>query len=193
MQKHFLILGLPRSRTAWLSCLFSFDDVHCHHDLTGWVSSIDEMVWTVEATPTRVSGLADSGLGLVLEEFVAKMADPDLKILYVWRNRCDAADSLSEVSGLPIGACMATLERYERILRDCAERFKGEHVNCEELNDARTMKNCCHYLTGCLLPNHHFNKMRRLNVQILPSLMRDAAKGNAVTCIPHEKLSLQTA
>lgn len=33
--KTFFILGLPRSRTAWLTNLFTTENVHCFHDVIG--------------------------------------------------------------------------------------------------------------------------------------------------------------
>lgn len=55
----FFITGLPRSRTTWLSALFTVEGVHCYHDLLGVV---DDMAEFSAALNRQRSGDCDSGL-----------------------------------------------------------------------------------------------------------------------------------
>ena len=42
MSENFMILGLPRSRTCWLSNFMTTTAVYCHHELVGYCSSKEE-------------------------------------------------------------------------------------------------------------------------------------------------------
>ena len=55
MSEHFIILGLPRSMTAWVSCFLTCGDVFCQHELEGRMY-FDEFTGSIREQPFPVSG-----------------------------------------------------------------------------------------------------------------------------------------
>jgi hypothetical protein len=49
----FFVLGLPRSRTAWLSVFLSQSGIHCHHEAVNGCHNIDEYA-------EKIKGCGDS-------------------------------------------------------------------------------------------------------------------------------------
>jgi hypothetical protein len=87
----FIIVGLPRSRTAWLASWFSCGHIHCHHDAltTTNVGDVEE--------PKAINGMADTGAAFKYKEL--KAAYPEAKWLVIDRNKDDVAKSLIKCVG----------------------------------------------------------------------------------------------
>ena len=62
--KRFLILGLPRSRTAWLANFLTTDRSFCDHDASGQATSF-ESVFRPLSRPYDYHGVADTGLAVL--------------------------------------------------------------------------------------------------------------------------------
>lgn len=75
MPKHFLITGLPRSRTAWLAAFMSAGNCVCLHEPRNW-----ESVFASDGP--KFVGISDSGLGFQLGRI---MQDYDMPVLIVER------------------------------------------------------------------------------------------------------------
>lgn len=71
--KRFLITGLPRSRTAWLSVAATTGMSICHHEPgDGELQSVEE-IWGQEVSAAYV-GIADAGAGLHLAQILETWA-----------------------------------------------------------------------------------------------------------------------
>jgi len=92
----FVIFGLPRSRTKWLSSFLSHENHVCHHDLTAEVSSLSELrdKLSVPGNGTSETSLAH-GWPMLLSWF------PNMKIVVIRRDVNDVMTSL-EKCGLKI-------------------------------------------------------------------------------------------
>lgn len=58
----FFILGMPRSRTAWLSVFLTTDKTICHHDPMAFVKDVQCL--NMIGGAGRITGVADTGLAL---------------------------------------------------------------------------------------------------------------------------------
>src|SRR5581483_3193569 len=58
----FLIVGLPRSRTAWLAAFLTGGEVHCHHELLRQCKQWIDYPQKLLATPAPIVGDADPTL-----------------------------------------------------------------------------------------------------------------------------------
>src|SRR5687767_13388120 len=94
-QKRFIILGMPRSMTAWLSCFLTCGPVFCQHELSGKLDSAQEIADSLRQQPFPFSGLADPGALMIWRELTELL--PDAIFIYVRRNPSDSKRSLATV------------------------------------------------------------------------------------------------
>ena len=70
----FLILGLPRSRTAWLANFLTYDGLFCYHEAINGCKNIKEY-------KQKVKGKGDSNTALALFDFESHF--PNAKIIII--------------------------------------------------------------------------------------------------------------
>lgn len=106
----FFILGIPRSKTAWASVLFTSGPAFCFHEPTRLVGSMRELRVRLEAAPYQFVGCSDPNIGLVADEFLEEFAEsPRVKII---RPQAESLSSLRRVGG--------DHAEYEILIRTCA-------------------------------------------------------------------------
>lgn len=156
MKKTFFIVGLPRSRTAWLANLLTFHDSHCFHDGLRHCQSFSDIKPLFESTGADIVGNCDSSLIM----FLPKMLElyPDAKVLVINRAWTEVSRSLNRIN-LP-----APDE-----LSDMFERFKAESgypaIPYEDLSDEKTCEWIWEYLIGTPFNSARFKLLKNMNVQ----------------------------
>jgi hypothetical protein len=95
--KPFLITGLPRSRTAWLSVLMSTGPAICYHDILGQVSDIEDLPRLFQSDFYKHVGIADCGFGFFLGRILDTIKP---RTLIVDRDPAEVAQSLHKL-GFP--------------------------------------------------------------------------------------------
>lgn len=133
MKPPFVIFGLPRSRTYWLSRFLSYDGRVCDHDPSRFFRTRAD----VGAYFNRpLAAAVDTALGLIWAD--VKDALPDnLRVAVVHRSQRAVAASL-EAIGAPVPDLGAFAAKLEQI--------GGEHFEFDELNreaQARAMFEWC--------------------------------------------------
>jgi hypothetical protein len=115
MTKHFLIFALPRSRTAWMSNLFTTGPVFCHHDGMRYSEDPPSLV-SVMAAPEAAThvGNCDNGMAVWAEDVLNQF--PDARVAVIQREPRDALASLKayhsrQGDDIPMAAC-------EKIIHD---------------------------------------------------------------------------
>lgn len=89
--KPFLILGFPRSKTAWLANYFTYGGVFCWHEL-----SLNHSTDDIKTKLGDFNGNADSGL-VFKPDWVIRMANTGaMRVLFVNRPKKEIAQSLSK-------------------------------------------------------------------------------------------------
>jgi len=110
MAKPFLIVGLPRSRTAWLAAVANLDHrVTCYHEpfleAKTWRDSL--AVWA--STKYEYVGISDSGLGFHLAEI---MAEYKPRVLVIDRPTHEVERSIDDIGFAQVPRfCRLLLER----------------------------------------------------------------------------------
>jgi hypothetical protein len=91
--KPYFITGLPRSRTAWLANLLTWNDSFCFHEATFGCGSMDEFKAVLEGAPlgTRYVGDSDPNLGLIAESIVQTF--PGCRVVAIHRPLADCLKS----------------------------------------------------------------------------------------------------
>ena len=116
MSSHFLVLALPRSRTAWLSVLLSWHEgVHCEHDPSRSTSGPEDAVRAILARPERVSGATDTALALWWPTLRA--LTEDWRMAVIWRSPAESFRATVEAFKIPREGHAALLLVTERVAR----------------------------------------------------------------------------
>lgn len=89
--KPFLIVGYPRSRTAWLSNYFTSNGIKCHHEL-----SLDHKSDKIEEILGNCDGNSDSGMAFMSDWVIRQVNSGKMRILFIDRPKSDVIESLSK-------------------------------------------------------------------------------------------------
>jgi hypothetical protein len=91
----FFIIGLPRSRTAWLANFLTWGKCFCWHEATRYIGQPSDLAEILETSCFEYSGNADSGMLVYSpDEFLRDF--PGSKVLFVLRDREECIDSFCE-------------------------------------------------------------------------------------------------
>lgn len=164
--KSFLVTGLPRSRTAWLSVLLHDPAWHvsCEHEPSAHFRHLDDAVRYFsmgKETGWRV-GAADHGLGWWAKELIEAT---DMRVLLVERPMPDVYASVCKM-GLP-----PSVIDYLEELRDRENRVRSHpNVQCipfDRLNDrGRVEAAWFHLLPGVPFDESRYRALSRLNIEL---------------------------
>lgn len=173
MSEHFIILGLPRSMTAWVSCFLTCGDVFCQHELTGRVP-LEEISGVVQGQPFPVSGVCDSGLSQYSRPFVEKYF-PNARVAIVSRMFDDCLKSLEDIgfsNHSAMSMLVPALNGISWFAEEQAERFSTDELQTEE--GARRL---WEYVAPSVpLPPAHLEKMLTLKVVQHPKVYKEVAQ-----------------
>jgi hypothetical protein len=115
----FLVLGLPRSRTGWLSVFLSTDSTLCLHEGIEGCSSMEEY-------KSKTLEKADSNTGLML--FDIRRHFPDTKIIIIDGTVEDSVKYGLDTYGLDVTSAM--IEGKKRL-----DALDGLHIKFEDINE----------------------------------------------------------
>src|SRR5690242_8654224 len=92
-RKHFFIASLPRSRTAWLANLFTYNDSFCFHEALVGCGSMTDLKRTLSEVPwnIRYIGDAEPAIGYVPQAILNEF--PKAKFVFVHRTLEDCVAS----------------------------------------------------------------------------------------------------
>lgn len=173
MSEHFIIFGLPRSMTAWVSCFLTCGDVFCQHDLSGhhpedWMDRIQQ--------PFPVSGIADTGAALKAKELLMRF--PNAKTVWIYRSPEECAKSTARAYGIDLQ--WASLISGEAITKfDHGSINLNNHLKIDfvELQNPETLLRLWnHVAPGISIPPAHLEKMATLKVVQRPELCAERIK-----------------
>lgn len=163
----FLVLGLPRSRTAWLSRFLTYGDWACGHEEMRHLRSFDDVdAWFSQDCTGSAETAAAPWWRLI----------PDnVRIVTVRRPVADVVDSLMALPGLTFNRAVLeqTMSMQDRKLDQIEARRECLSVRFEDLNDEAT---CAAVFEHCLGLGHdpaHWAALSPVNVQCnMVALMR---------------------
>jgi len=180
----FFVLGLPRSRTAWLANWLTTDCSLCMHDAWRFANTAPELRQFLRSrdfspTATRYIGSSDSSNGWRYDELKAEF--PKAKFALIER---PAEDVL--VSALDLG-CAPEPTQLVKILNDldiAHQRVKDTSIFVtafDSLNDASVVR----ALQKHLMPTRPFNQARFALLDSLKVVIHEAKYFNKeVLCKP---------
>lgn len=167
----FVVLSLPRSRSAWLSRFLTYGDWICGHEELRHMRSMDDVqAWFSQPC----IGTAETAAAPWWRT-LARLA-PDVRILIVRRPVDDVIDSLLRLPGIAFDRdkLRGVMTHLSRKLDQIEARLPNVlSVAFDDLNDEAT---CAKVFEHCLPYQHdpaHWRALAPVNIQInMPAMMR---------------------
>lgn len=142
----FIVYGLPRSRSYWLSRFLSYGGWHCGHDELRRARSLDDVkTWFAQPHTGTVETAAAPWWRLV-QEF-----RPDIRVAVVRRPLAEVVDSLAKL-GFPPDNTAVFMARYDRKLDQIERRVPG--ALSVSFADLATEAACARLFEHCLPFKH---------------------------------------
>ncbi len=148
-RKFFIITGLPRTRTAWMSAVLSGGDAICFHEPKNRFGSWDAFYAYATTLDYGYIGISDSSISI----------DPHFpwplfemaKVVIIDRNPAEVADSYASFLDIPITESWNLIGKaYDGLLNIVKER-KCVHVGYEALDLTPTIAAIWEYcMPGCM-------------------------------------------
>lgn len=162
MKPHFLITGLPRSRTAWLANLFSTGPVMCLHEPVVYAQGgVDGVKPLLDSLVADVVGMSDSTIPLFWDVYAAQFLPCPIVVIDRPLEVCVA--SLSEHTGFPVDRLFPVVRAVQQELAVLQQAAPTLTVPFDELNSLDTLQNIWTYC----VPSVEFNVERAAFLQTL--------------------------
>ena len=172
-KKPFLVFGLPRSRTAWLSNFLALRPGAVGHDTAIDCKSIEEFIGQFYGLD-RLSGTCETGAMIAWRVLKHKM--PEAKMVVIQRPTTDVAFSLGRVGLFPglleleqRKACLEAISRLERTKTFSFQQLERKDV-CEYLFE---------FCNGEAAPKGHWEHFADFNIQVDMQKRMAKLKANA--------------
>ncbi len=171
MTQPFVIFGLPRSRTAWLSRFLTYGDWVCGHEELRHMRSLDDVTAWFSQPCTGTIETAGAPWWRMLDRFA-----PGAKVVIVRRPVADVVESLMRIPGTAFDRVKleAVMSQLDRKLDQIAARYPGAlSVQFDDLANEAT---CAAVFEHCLPLKHdpaHWARLAGENIQIdMRAMMR---------------------
>ena len=125
MTNNFFITGLPRTRTAWLSCFFTSNNVFCYHEILRYIKKeegIDKVISKLTNRKEMYVGNSDSSMPIWGEKIHDIVKDSP--VVVIERDEKEVIESLTDIFGHQ--------EHMEYHIKEASDRLKviKEKYNC---------------------------------------------------------------
>jgi hypothetical protein len=168
----FLIVALPRSRTAWLARFLTHENVICRHEPSlRWHDPGD-----LAAFLKRGEGASDSMMTWLAHD--ARKLCPKLPLVVIRRSRRDVLASIAKLDYRPAGYLPWYLERIDRRLDRIEDELDPLTVNFEDLHRRDVCGQIFKLCLGRDLPNEWWDRWKDQNVQADVSATRRLLREN---------------
>lgn len=144
----FFILGLPRSRTAWLANFLTYDGLFCHHEGIDGCSSMDEY-------KEKIGDDGDSCTGLVMLDIDRYF--PDAKKVII-------DTSIDKAVKFGLDAYGVDMTDMMKQAKNKLDNTDGLHINLDDMNNR--LRDIWEYITDKPFNEKRANLLTKLNIQV---------------------------
>lgn len=145
----FLIVGLPRSRTAWLAAFLSDGEVFCHHELIRRCDSVECYESELLSTRHPIVGDADPSLPLFYSRVKDRIGPH--KVIFINRDPAEARSAHRwAIQDLPDAEKLdANWPTVEKAFRDMKDQVRDSmQFSFKDLEASTTVRALFEYATG---------------------------------------------
>lgn len=154
----YYIIGLPRSRTAWLANLFTYGPSFCWHEASRNVSGKFELKHWLETTPAYYVGNSDSAMGIYWQDVVCMFENS--KVIFVERSMESAKKAyLKAFPFWPVEAVEKSFDTIFEGMGKLTQEIDSKnqmHVDFLSLDNVETVKAMWRFV----MPDVQFDKNR---------------------------------
>lgn len=169
MTNQFLILGLPRSRTKWISEFLTYNDYYCGHDELTRVRQLEDVEsWLIQENTGSVETGAAPFWRLALH------LKSDLKLVTIRRDPLECAYSAVK-AGLTndLDSTIRYFQYLDKKLDQIERRTKCRSYKYEDLEKEEICKDLFEYLLPYKHDSKRWSVLNSINIQInIPALKR---------------------
>lgn len=158
MSKRFFILGLPRSRTAWLANLLTVGTSFCFHDGLLGCKSLADLYAKMDGVNLGTVGDSDTGLLHFMPH--VRHDNMDAKIVLIERPLIYSLVS-SGKAGLPVEGLPAMQQKLE-----AAKPYCDRVIPYSDLEDEKVVRGLFTWLTGFTWSHRRWLLLKDLTVQV---------------------------
>jgi len=156
----FFVLGLPRSRTAWLANFLTYDGLFCYHEGTGGCHSIDEY-------KDKIAGKGDSNTGLALFDFEPHFKDSKIVVIDSTIDR--SVKFAADVFNVDVKDSM-------KALKNRLDNIEGLHIDIKDINNR--LSDIWEFIANSPMDYERANSLINMNIQVCDPLKIDYAALN---------------
>ena len=177
-KRFFFVIGMPRTRTAWLSVLLTHGDTFCFHEGTGGFASVEDYAKALRERSEPCVGDANPSLVFHIDFLLREF--PDARFLFVRRPSAESLESLCAEAPEDAEAIRAGWNGYLAAFEAAAVKA-GERKEVESfaLTDFEKCSQAVEHLTGQGLSAERFEQLSKLRivshfptVKIMPPIER---------------------
>lgn len=168
----FLITGLPRSRTAWMSVFCTTGDALCYHEPIAKLRDISELPALFQSEFYKHVGISDSTLGFFLDWILSHIQP---RTLIIERDPQEVSASLLRL-GLPDTNFVEMLS--EKLAASKAHPLVM-WVPFDALNSKRVMQKIFwHLMPGAAFDEERYEQLSKMEIEVrLDDAVQEAARG----------------
>lgn len=172
MNEHFIILGLPRSMTAWVSCFLTCGDVFCQHELVDHYP-IEEALEKIPQ-PFAIYGACDSGMLFFQDHLLERF--PNANYIWIERPSEQCEESFIAAIGISREAMRLQFECWQQEKSNFFVDADPKIFYFDELQTEEGARRLWEYVAPSVpLPPAHLAKMLSLKVVVHPKVYTEAA------------------
>jgi len=166
----FLIVGLPRSRTAWLAAFLTDGQVFCHHELLRSCANAELYPTVFLGNMKPIIGDSDPSLPLFYSKIKGQL--PAHKVVFITRSPEECRDSTEKMlieAGQDVAKHLAVwdqcLAAFLAMRKECPDAMA---FNYEDLDDPEKVKELAEYCTGLPFNKDRWTLFNELKITALP-------------------------
>jgi len=179
----FFITGLPRTRTAWLANLLTYQSSFCFHEAFK-LHNIDSYVKTLNELTYRYVGDSDCSLPLIINDLMDIY--PESKIVIIERDINDVYNSLTKLFVCDNTKLMSILSVALGLIEELKQNHPCLVVRFNDINEQ--IKTIWEYCIPSIKFNHERHEMlKSLTVTINPTNYFDDLKSDNIITQEVEK------
>ena len=144
----FFVLGLPRSRTAWLANFLTYDDLFCYHEGINGCHSMDEY-------KQKIENCGDSCTGLSFIDFEPYF--PDAKKVII-------DTSIDKAVKFGLDAYGVDMTDILKQAKNKLDNINGLHIGLNDINDR--LRDIWEYITDKPFNEKRAQLLTKLNIQV---------------------------
>lgn len=156
----FLIIALPRSRTAWLANFLTYGDSFCFHEPLLGLSRVADIQDKVSTVTTPIIGATDTG-AMYFVDVLLKLY-PGLKLVVIERPANECQESIDSM-GL-----QGDVTLMARQLEWIKQRTKPLVIQFSSLDEKATMEELWNHCIGTPFPEQRWQLLKDMKIEVSP-------------------------